>query len=363
MTEKVFYSRYYIFVLFKGKCMLETMISQQNLDAVRLQVDKGKRFVVLAHKNPDGDALGSSLALYHYLRSLGKEVLVVLPNAFPAFLGWLPQAGDVCLYDADKERADDALATCDVVFCLDFNTLSRVGDMGAAAAASAATKVLIDHHPQPSDGFDVLISHPEACSTAELVFRVIVGLSGTDTLSYEMAQCVYTGMMTDTGAFAYASARKDIYLIIAELLGKGIDKDLIYRKVFYNASVSKMRLWGFAMYDKLKVYNKYNAALITLSHDELMRFYAGKGDTEGLVNQPLQIKGVRLSCFLREEQPGKINVSLRSVDDFPCNELAAEFFNGGGHKNASGGELYATMGMAVERFKQAIQKYKALLTE
>ena len=178
-----------------------------------------------------------------------------------------------------------------------------------------------------------------------------------------MAQCIYTGMMTDTGAFAYASTRKDVYLIIAELLDKGIDKDWIYRKVFYNFSVTRMRLWGFAMYDKLKVYNKYNAALITLSHSELMRFYASKGDTEGLVNQPLQVKGVRFSCFLREEQPGKINVSLRSVDDFPCNAVAAEFFNGGGHKNASGGELYGTMEMAVERFKKALQKYKVELTE
>ena len=144
---------------------------------------------------------------------------------------------------------------------------------------------------------------------------------------------------------------------------KGIDKDWIYRKVFYNFSVTKMRLWGYVLYDKLKVYPKYNAALVTLTHSELMRFYASKGDTEGLVNQALQIKGMRFSCFLREEQPGKINVSLRSVDDFPCNAVAAEFFNGGGHKNASGGELYGTMEMAVERFRQALQKYKAELTE
>ena len=188
-------------------------------------------------------------------------------------------------------------------------------------------------------------------------------LSGSDVISFEIAQCIYTGMMTDTGAFAYASTRKDIYLIIAELLGKGIDKDLIYRKVFYTSSLARMRLWGFTLCEKLKLYNKYNAALITLSHNELMRFYASKGDTEGLVNQPLQVKGLRFSCFLREESPGKINVSLRSVDDFPCNSVAADFFNGGGHKNASGGEVYGTMEMAVERFRQALQKYKKELTE
>ena len=343
--------------------MLENIIPQENIDAVRRVVDNGNRFVVLAHKNPDGDAVGSSLAMYLYLRSIGKEVAVVLPNAFPTFLSWMPSAADVLLYDTAKEQCDAVIEAADVIFCLDFNVLSRIGDVASLVAASPAARLLVDHHPQPSDEFDVLVSHPEACSTCELVFRVITALSGVDALTFEMAQCIYTGMMTDTGSFAYASTRKDVYLIIAELLGKGIDKDWIYRKVFYNFSVTRMRLWGYAMYDKLKVYNKYNAALITLSHCELMRFYASKGDTEGLVNQPLQVKGVRFSCFLREEQPGKINVSLRSVDDFPCNEVAAEFFNGGGHKNASGGEMYGTMEMAVERFRQAIQKYKNGLTE
>ena len=343
--------------------MLENLISQHNIDAVRQVVDRGNRFVMLAHKNPDGDAVGSTLAMCHFLRSLGKEAVVVLPNTFPAFLAWVPGADNVMFYDVAKERCDNAIAAADALFCLDFNIFSRTADIAPAAVASTATKVLIDHHLQPSEEFDVIVSHPEACSTCELVFRVIVALGGTDALNLEMSQCIYTGMMTDTGAFAYASARKDIYLIIAELLDKGIDKDWIYRKVFYTSSVTRMRLWGYAMYDKLKVYNKYNAALITLSHSELMRFYASKGDTEGLVNQPLQVKGVRFSCFLREESPGKINVSLRSVDDFPCNSVAADFFNGGGHKNASGGEVYGTMEMAVERFRQALQKYKKELTE
>ncbi|MBQ5626652.1 MAG: bifunctional oligoribonuclease/PAP phosphatase NrnA [Bacteroidaceae bacterium] len=343
--------------------MLENLISQQNIDAVRQIVENGRKFVVLAHKNPDGDAVGSTLAMCHFLLSMGKEAVVVLPNVFPAFLSWVPGADAVLFYDKEKERCDTAIAEADVLFCLDFNVLSRTGDVYGSLLSSSAKKVLVDHHPQPSDEFDILISHPEACSTCELVFRVITALGGVEALNFEMAQCIYTGMMTDTGAFAYASTRKDVYLIIAELLDKGIDKDWIYRKVFYTSSVTRMRLWGYAMYDKLKVYNKYNAALITLSHSELMRFYASKGDTEGLVNQPLQVKGVRFSCFLREESPGKINVSLRSVDDFPCNSVAAEFFNGGGHKNASGGEVYGTMEMAVERFKQALQRYKRELTE
>lgn len=343
--------------------MLEEMISIDNMTAVKELLEKNGRVVIFSHKNPDGDAVGSSLALYHSLKNAGKEAYVILPNAFPEFLSWLPSSGDILFYDVDKERADALILSAEVLFCLDFNVLSRVGDAASLLEQSKAKKVLLDHHPSPSEEFDIFMSHPEACSTSELAYRLITFLYGIDELTHDIAQCVYTGMMTDTGAFAYASTRKDIYLIIAELLAKGIDKDKIYRRVFYNYSLSRMRLLGYVMNEKLKVYNKYNASLITLTHDELMRFYAVKGDTEGLVNMPLQIKGMRFSCFLREELPGKINVSLRSVDDFPCNAVAAKFFNGGGHKNASGGELHCSMHEAVDLFSKALQNFKAELTE
>ena len=341
--------------------MVEEIINRDSIDEIAAVIDSRTNFVILSHKNPDGDALGSSLALYLYLRARGKKATVVLPNRFPGFLSWLPAAGSVLLYEKEQERVAEALAVAEAFFCLDFNTLSRIGELGERVKQSDATKVLIDHHLQPSDEFRILVSHPEACSTSELVYRMIVAVSGDEVLSNEMAQCIYTGMMTDTGSFAYASARKDIYLIIAALLSTGIDKDLIYRKVFYNSTFSRMKLFGYVMYKKLKHYNKYNAALITLSYEELQRFCAQKGDTEGLVNQPLQIKGVRFSCFFREEQPGKINVSLRSVDDFPCNSVAEEFFNGGGHKNASGGELQCSMDEATVIFAAVLQKYKEML--
>lgn len=342
--------------------MIEKIISQSSIDAVEKIISDNERFVILSHKNPDGDALGSSLALYHYLKGRRKDVSVVLPNIFPDFLAWMPAADGVLFYDKDCDKAEDVIAAADAFFCLDFNTLGRIGDVGAAVAASDAPKVLVDHHLFPSDDFVVKISFPEACSTSELVYRLVTMLSGEGALTFDMAQCIYTGMMTDTGAFAYASSRKDIFLIVAALLETGIDKDIIYRKVFYSSSLTRMRLQGYVMYKKLKVFAKYNAALITLENSELQRFYAVKGDTEGLVNQPLQIKGIRFSCFLREEMPGKINVSLRSVDDFPCNEVAAEFFNGGGHKNASGGELHCSMAEAVRLFNVALKKYKNQLT-
>lgn len=343
--------------------MLERLITEAQVDNLRTIIDNNDNFVVVAHKNPDGDAVGSSLALALFLRSLGKSATVVLPNGFPSFLRWLPGAQDIVVYETAQACAASLIAGAGAIFCLDFNSVPRLGDMAAAVDASPALKVLVDHHLFPDEGFAVAISLPVACSTSELVFRVIYRLASCDAISLEMAQAIYTGMMTDTGSFAYASNRKDIYLIVAELISKGVDKDLIYRKVFYNYSVSRLKLIGFVLYEKLKVFEHLNASLITLSHAELKKFNVAKGDTEGLVNMPLQKKGLRFSCFLREELPGKINVSLRSVGDFPCNAVAADFFNGGGHKNASGGEVRGSMEDAVALFEKALKAYEKQLAD
>ncbi len=343
--------------------MLDRLITEPQVEALRDIIESNHNFVVLAHKNPDGDAVGSSIACALYLRSLGKAARVVLPNAFPDFLRWLPSADEVLVFENDREKALNAINAAEVLFCLDFNAFSRLGDMGAAVEASTAKKVLLDHHLHPDGGFTVSVSCPEACATSELVFRMIYRVHTAAAIDKKIAQTIYTGMMTDTGSFAYASNRKDIYLIVAELISKGVDKDLIYRKVFYNYSESRLKLMGFVLYEKLRFIDGKNAALITLSCEELKRFNVMKGDTEGLVNLPLQKKGLRFSCFLREEQPGKINVSLRSVGDFPCNTLAAEFFGGGGHKNASGGEVRGSMETAVAQFMKAVEAYDEQLTK
>ena len=342
--------------------MLDKLIDIQKIESVGDFIERGEKFVILVHRNPDGDAVGSATALALFLRAKGKSATVIVPNAFPEFLAWLPTVSESIVYENAKDDAVAALSAADVLFCLDFNALSRLGELGEVVAGLSAPRLLVDHHLQPDDGFAVAISEPAACSTAELVFRLIYRLN-SKALTHDIAECIYTGMMTDTGSFAYASNRKDIYIIISYLIAAGIDKDLIYRRVFYNYSTNRMKLLGFMMYDKLRVYPAYNSALITLTYKEMRRFSVAKGDTEGLVNMPLQIKGIRFVCFLREEVPGKINVSLRSVDDFPCNSVAAEFFAGGGHKNASGGEVYGTMEYAVERYRTALSKYKKLLTE
>lgn len=343
--------------------VLDLMIDSERVDAVKSVINNGTKFALLAHRNPDGDAIGSSLALMLYLKSKGKEAKVIVPNDFPDFLKWLPSANEVIIYENSKEEAKEYLSEVDTLFCLDFNALSRITELGTIVSELSVPRVLIDHHLSPEEEFDIMISEPQACSTAELVCRLLYRLNGQEIQDRNIAECIYVGIMTDTGNFAYASNRKDIYLIVAELIATGIDKDLIYRRIFYNSSLNRVKFTGFIMYERVRMFTAYNTALMTLNYKDMRRFNVAKGDTEGLVNIPLQIKGVRFSCFLREEVPGKINVSLRSVDDFPCNSLAAEFFNGGGHKNASGGEIYGTMDYAIERFKVALAKYKTKLTE
>ena len=333
------------------------MIEIEKASEIKRLVEKSDRFAILVHRNPDGDAVGSSLALAHFLRGMGKIADVIVPNAFPDFLKWLPASDSVVNFEQKREEAVELLNKADIIFCLDFNALSRIGEIADIVSPLSTPRILVDHHLYPEEGFAVAVSNTAACSTAELVYNLLDYLNDGALLSRYIAECLYTGIMNDTGNFAYASNRKEIYLVVARLIEAGIDKDVIYRKVFYNYSIDRLRLFGYVMNHKLSYYPQSNATLITLTYNEMRRFNAIKGDTEGLVNMPLQIKGVRFSCFLREEQPGKINVSLRSVDDFPCNSVAADFFSGGGHKNASGGEVQGTMEEAVERFNRAIEKY------
>lgn len=342
--------------------MLSKMISQADIDHVEKWFGKAEKIVIVSHVSPDGDAIGSSLGLYHFLETQDKEVSVIVPNSFPAFLRWMPGAKDIVIYNKYKEFADKLIQEADVICCLDFNVLSRIDEMEEVVKNSPARKLMVDHHLYPGDFCGITISHPEISSTSELVFRLICYLGCFEDITREGAECIYTGMMTDTGGFTYNSNDREIYLIIGELLSKGIDKDEIYRKVFNTHSEGRLRLMGLVLYEKMQVFSQYASALITLSREEQGRFQYSKGDTEGFVNMPLSIKGICFSVFLREDtEKNMIKVSLRSVGDFPCNKVAAEFFNGGGHLNASGGEFYGTMNEAINLFKLALVKYESLL--
>ena len=336
------------------------ILSEAELTQLRSIIAAAADIVVIGHVNPDGDAIGSTLAWTNYLQSEGKSVSLIVPDKYPDFLNWLPNTDKILRHDKHPEKTELLVATADLIFCLDLNTLSRTEALADHIASAKAAKVLIDHHPNPDDLFNLTISHPEMSSTSELVFRLVWQLGAFERLGHHFAVPCYCGMMTDTGGFTYNSNRPEIFFIISQLLTKGINKDKIYRNVFNNYSLWRLRLMGYVMYTKLNVFAEYHAAYFTLTRRDLKHFHFMKGDAEGLVNMPLQIKGMKLSISLREdtEKPDTIWVSLRSVDDFPCNKMAEKYFNGGGHLNASGGHLNCTMDEAEMLVNKAIREFR-----
>ena len=341
--------------------MLKEIISQVECEQLQALISQSETILCVCHPNPDGDALGASLGWAEVLRTyFGKDPQVIVPDQYPDYLHWMPNTDKIIRYDKHKEGCDWTFQHADLIFCLDFNTSSRVGDMQAALDASPAPRVLIDHHLEPDIPSVITISHPEACSTCELVFRLTWQMGAFEQMTKHFAIPVYCGMMTDTGAFTYNSDNCDVYFIISQLLTKHINKDKIYRNVYHNFSEDRLRLMGYVMYQRLVVDSQRHASYFTLTRQDLKRFNFVKGDAEGLVNMPLQIKGHKLSISLREdtEKENTIWVSLRSVDQFPCNEVAARFFNGGGHLNASGGRLYCSMEEAIKIAQQAILAFE-----
>jgi phosphoesterase RecJ-like protein len=340
--------------------MLKPIMSEGECSLLRSLIDGADSIVLCVHQNPDGDAMGSMLGLGEVLRTLGKDPLMVVPDQYPDYLQWLPNSEKVVRYDRRKDYVDTVLKIADLVFCLDFNTPSRTDEMASALCASPAKKVLIDHHPGPEVDSVLCISHPELSSASELVFRIVWQLGLFDRLGQQYAVPVYCGMMTDTGGFTFNSNDPAIFFIISQLLTKHIDKDKIYRNVYHNYSEHRLRLVGHVLCNKLVVDAERHAAFFTLERADLRQYHFIKGDAEGLVNMPLQIKGLKLSISLREdtERKNTIWVSLRSVDKFPCNEMAARFFNGGGHLNASGGRLNCSMPEAVDIVHQAFLAFE-----
>ena len=335
------------------------IMNEDQLVQMNQLISNANNILITCHKSPDGDAIGATLAWAEYLTSIGKEPTMIVPDQFPDFLTWLPNSQKIVRYDKHREKCDMLFKIADLIFCLDYNTPSRVDEMEQSLVNSPASRVLIDHHLKPEVPAVLTISQPEACSTCELIFRIVWQMGAFEQQTRHFAVPVYCGMMTDTGGFLYNSTRCEIYFIISQLLTKHIDKDRIYRNVYHNYSEDRIRLMGYVLYEKLVYIPEYNAAFYTLTKDELRRFHFIKGDAEGLVNIPQQIKGLKLSISLREDtdKPDIIWVSLRSVDDFPCNLMAEQFFNGGGHLNASGGRINGTMQEAIETVRKAIEAF------
>lgn len=319
---------------------LHTILEADRLKEAKELIDRSSRIVITCHVSPDGDALGSSLGLRFALRSLGKEVEFVTPDAPPKQLMFLPGIQSVVVATRKPELARRLLLEADLVFCLDFNALQRVDKLGPALLESPAKKILIDHHLGPEAFPDVTISHPEASSTSSLVWRFLYRLGWIDRLSTDAATCICAGMMTDTGNFSYNSLDPDLYLILSDLVARGVQKDRLYNLLFNTKSESMVRLNGYAVSEKMQIFHEAKTALIVLTKEELDRFGYVKGDTEGLVNVPLSIPGVVCSIFMRQDEDDYVKVSTRSRGEFPVNRLCELHFAGGGHKNAAGGEFH-----------------------
>lgn len=329
-------------------------------------IEHSSHVVICVHVNPDGDAIGSALALKHYIERKGGQATVIVPNIFPDFLKWLPGA-DTILIQTNQKHQDQikaAIDGADLVIVCDLNQSHRLSRLEEPIKQSKAPRILIDHHLDPDRDFcQTIISEPLMCATGEVICHLLSQSGEFDDISLEEATCLYAAMMCDTGAFSFNSNRPVIYEYIGHLLERGIDKDQIYRNVFWTASEARLRLQGYLLYVNMKVLPNRHTSIMTLTNEERRLFKTKNGDTEGLVNIPLTMLGMRLSVFISEdtEHPGTMKLSLRSVGDFPCDQMASRFFGGGGHKNASGGQMHCTMAEAVDRVRAAIEAYADLL--
>ncbi len=326
------------------------------IKALREHINKARTAVIVSHYNPDGDAIGSSLAMGHYLSRSGVDVQVIMPNDCPDFLKWIPGHGAVMVYEQSREAAENLIEKADLIFCMDFNHLTRIKEMGHAVARSKAWKVMIDHHVNPDAFPDFLYHNPRASSTAELVYELILELGDIELIDREIAACIYTGILTDTGAFQFSSTTPRVHRVAADLLETGINGYEIYDKIFNSYDENRLKFFGFCWTRRMEIIAGGRAGIIGVSAADQFRFKLKKGDTEGLVNTPLQIKGVVLSAFAKV-QDKVVKLSFRSKGHIDVNQLARSYFNGGGHVNAAGGMMEEPLEEVMEKLKKIIPEY------
>jgi phosphoesterase RecJ-like protein len=321
-------------------------------------IDGASRIVITTHKSPDGDAIGSAYALLHLLRARGKNALVVLPDRAPDFLKWVENYSDGLIFQENNVEASNAILEADLIFSLDYNNLSRTGpEMEAVLRASTAPKIMIDHHHQPETLFAASFSDTSICSTCQLIYEWADAMGYLTDISAVTASCIYLGIMTDSGSFRFPSVTPKTHHIVANLMDLGIDHAAIHRNVYDNNLVNRLKLVGYALSEKLEVFEECGTALISLRKIELEKYGYQPGDTEGLVNQALSIQGITLAAFFREGN-NEIKVSLRSVGNFDVNQYARKSWDGGGHKNAAGGRSLETIDDALARFRKEIMDMK-----
>lgn len=325
-------------------------------ETIRLGLYKTKKAVITTHHKPDGDAMGSTLGLYLFLKNFMK-VQVITPTDYPEFLNWLPGNDDVLIYEGNEEKATQMAQEAELIFCLDFNRLSRINEFGNVVRQSAAKKILIDHHLDPENFEDYTYWDNHTSSTAELVFHMIKNYFGLEFITPEIGTCIYCGLMTDTGNFQHNNTTAMTHRVAADLIEAGVVHTDIHERIFDVFTLNRSRLFGYCLLEKLEVIPELRTALIWLSKEELERFGVVTGDTEGLVNLGLGIQDVVLSVLI-VDRTKLVKMSFRSKGDFAVNEYAEKYFNGGGHRNASGGQSDDTLENVVQKFRDTIKHYE-----
>lgn len=330
----------------------------KNINDFREFLKTPQKAVILTHFKPDADALGSSLGLSHYLKKKGHNATVITPSDYPEFITWMPGNKDVFIFTKEKsEKAATLIREAQVIFCLDFSSLNRINDLGEMVRQSSAKKVLIDHHLEPEKFADFEQWDDTAASTAELVFKLIAELGDQALVDADIANCLYAGIMTDTGSFRHSNTSYEVLHIAAELVKHGANPYQVSKLIYDTNSIERLRLMGYVLSEKLQVLPEYRTAYIALTSDELKRFGSQTGDTEGLVNYGLSVKGIRLSVLISDRKDN-IKLSLRSLGNFSVNDMARNHFSGGGHRNAAGGQTTLTLDQTVKKFLDILPRYR-----
>ena len=316
-----------------------------------------RRVVITVHTNPDADALGSALGFASILQQQGHKVTVISPNEYPDFLKWMKGQEEVIVFDRQEEQAREMLAAAEVICCLDFSSLDRIGDMEEPVRQAQAVKVMVDHHLEPEDFADFAQWSIEAGATAELIYDLAAEMGWTNYIGREEADCLYAGIMTDTGGFRHPNTTKHIHEVVAQLIGHGANTARVAKLVYDTNTESRLRLTGFVLSQRLVVMKEYDVAYIYLTLDDQKKFNVQKGDTEGLVNYALSIANITMAAMFTESKD-LVKISFRSVGAFSVNEFARKYFNGGGHANAAGGKSEKSLQDTIEEFKSLVIKYK-----
>ena len=335
-------------------------LSVSKIEALRELLATPQSIVILSHTNPDGDAVGSSLAWAEILRKKGHQVTCIIPNRYPYYLDFMPDISSMVIFkNDDKGAAKEALKRADMIFCLDFHLLSRLEQLGEIIDENQhAKRVLIDHHLDPSEDFDLMISYSEASSTCYLVALLIEQLYGIDEISRSMAENLFVGMMTDTGNFAFSSVTPDVFRVVSHLAATGISIPDIHINVYNSFTEGRARLFGYVINRKMKIFHNGTVSHMSITEDEMRRFWFQQGDSEGFVNYPLTIKKMKMSAMFTEHSDF-IRVSLRSRGDIDVNLFAQRYFNGGGHKNAAGGKSFMSMEETLKHYEKCVKEYAA----